>query len=452
MALLSGVMTLNAPAFAAPDDTDLGFEAAFHRPFYKKKSFGLVITGTTMVAAATFSYFTAGAGAPPAAAGVSTVASWVAGGGAGSYMAGASIVGGWFGGNAMLGAAVLNGISLGTVGAAGSWASLSAGQKALALASTTATLLDGIAVVANPETNQIEWRVILPVPISLADEQTRKLLETLEEASEDVAKSAADLEATTQKQHPKSPESAEFVAAKQAHEQVLSRYNVKIQKLENELAQVMSSGASNHTTILMAVIAHNTGRSDQFRGLLNSVKDKHLRNRSYLDYLLAIGNLQLGKVTEAEMLLKESGIAAPFAIEPAILMASLAGNPNFKDNEPKINEIVNKAEENFDADKYISSASLVSLHFRVGTMALVAKRCDPALEAFKKAQKWQPIIGKYFTDKDTRNLLEIGEANAMHCQGKPREAWEIFNSAWQRASSEEAKKMLCAQYFGGCAH
>ena len=238
VALLSGVMSLGGPAFAAPDDTDLGFETAFHRPFYKKKSFGLVITGTTMVAAGAFSYFTAGAGAPPAAAGVSTVASWVAGGGAGSYMAGASVVGGWFGGNAMLGAAVLNGISLGTVGAAGTWASLSAGQKALALASTTATLLDGIAVVSNPKTNQIEWRVILPVPISLANEHTRKLLAALEEASEYVAQSAADLEAAKRRQPPHSSESTEVAVAKKANKDALNRHKGKTHEIESELGKV----------------------------------------------------------------------------------------------------------------------------------------------------------------------------------------------------------------------
>jgi hypothetical protein len=131
--ILASLASAAAPAIAAADDNDLGFKAAFYRPIHKKTSFGLLVTGTTIVAAGTFTYFTAGAGAPPAAAGVGTVASWVAGGGAGSYMAGASIVGGWFGGNAMLGAAVLNGFSLGTVGAAGSWGALSAGQKVLAV-------------------------------------------------------------------------------------------------------------------------------------------------------------------------------------------------------------------------------------------------------------------------------------------------------------------------------
>lgn len=112
-----------------------------------------MVTGTAIVAAGTFTYFTAGAGAPAAATGVSTVASWVAGGGAGSYMAGLSTIGGWFGGNAMLGSAILNGISLGTAGGMVVGA-LSAGQKALALGATAATAMDGIAIISRPETQQ----------------------------------------------------------------------------------------------------------------------------------------------------------------------------------------------------------------------------------------------------------------------------------------------------------
>lgn len=107
IAILCGSLSLLPSAHgtsASEAEMDLGFEAAFPRPFYQKKYFGLAVTGASIVAAGTVTYFTGGAGAPAAATGVSTVASWVAGGGAGSYMAGLSTIGGWFGGNAILGA------------------------------------------------------------------------------------------------------------------------------------------------------------------------------------------------------------------------------------------------------------------------------------------------------------------------------------------------------------
>jgi len=271
IAAIACALVCAQPAQAAPDDTDLGFAAAFPRPIYKKQSFGLLVTGATIVAAGTFTYFTAGAGAPPAAAGVGAVASWIGGGGAGSYMAGASIVGGWFGGNAMLGAAVLNGISLGTVGAGSSWASLSAGQKALALASTAATIMDGVAVVSKPGTQQLEWRVILPVPVDLADKRIRTLIDALRKAGEEVAEGDSDVVSAQLEQAPGSPKSAKLLEAERTLEAAKARYTTTDKQITDELDQVLKSAASNRTTVLMAVIAHNAGRSADFRRLLGRI-------------------------------------------------------------------------------------------------------------------------------------------------------------------------------------
>lgn len=95
---------------------DLRFHTVYNKPFWQYDWFvPVAITGAVATAAAV-TVFTGGAGAPAAGVGVSSLASAIAGGGAGSYMAGLSIVGGWFGGNAMLGAAILNGLSAGIIG------------------------------------------------------------------------------------------------------------------------------------------------------------------------------------------------------------------------------------------------------------------------------------------------------------------------------------------------
>lgn len=44
--------------------------------------------------------------------------------------------------------------------------------------------------------------------------------------------------------------------------------------------------------------------------------------------------------------------------------------------ESKIDEVVNCADKNFKSNAYMTSASLVSLHYRIGTMALGANRCE----------------------------------------------------------------------------
>ena len=451
MLFLAGTLACTSPAYAAPDDTDLGFAAAFPRPIHKKKNFGLLVTGASVVAAGTFSYFTAGAGAPPAAGGVGAVASWVGGG---SYMAGASIVGGWFGGNAMLGAAVLNGLSIGTVGAGGAWASLSAGQKALALASTTATIMDGVAIVSKPETQQLEWRMLLPVPIDLADKRTRGLLDASIKAREDIVERDSDLLSARSAQlelPPGAPKSAKLLEAERALEAAKALYTTAENQIQEEIGQVLKSGASNRATVLMAVLAQNSGRSADFRELLGRVKADSLKGRSYLEYLRAVANLQLGKISEAERRLQESRRAASYAIEPAILLAGIAATKGFKAQETKVDEIAAFADKNFDSDKYMTPASLVSLHYRIGTMALAAKRCDRALSAIKKAQSKHSLISKYWTGKEIRTFLEIGEANALLCQGNRNESYAVFNKVWQRTTGREEREMLCAQYSGGCS-
>ena len=451
LAVLTLVALFMPPAFAKPDDTDLGFEAAFYRPIHKTSSFGLVVTGTVIVAAGTFSFFTAGAGAPAAATGVSTVASWVAGGGAGSYMAGLSTVGGWFGGNAMLGSAILNGISLGTVGGMGSWSALSSGQKALALGATAATTMDGIAIISKPQTQQLEWRVVLPVPRDLADDRTRTLLDALNDANREVIAIASEWDVAKAGLVPGSPKSKKILELERTLAAAKARHTAATEQVNDELARVMRLGDSNRTTVLMAVIAQNSGRSADFRTLLGSIKLAPLKRRSYLDYLLAIAALQAGRVTEAERLLRESSKAAKFAIEPPILLAGVVGSRGFASQESKIDEIASNADKNFKSNAYMNSASLVSLHYRIGTMALGANRCERARTAFTKAQAELSTIEKYWSGKDIRNFLDIGESNALHCQGDKSRAHEIFKKVWERTSGKDARELLCMQYSGGCA-
>jgi len=466
--LLCFAVGLASPATAVQGDLDLGFEDAFVRPFYKTSSFGFVVTGTAVVAAGAFSYFTAGAGAPAAAAGVSGVASWVGGGGAGSYMAGLSTIGGLFGGNAMLGSAILNGISLGTVGAMGSWGQLTLGQKALALGASAATAMDGIAIIANPQTRQIEWRVVLPVPRDLAgDRPMRALVDDLEAASREVTKKGLQLEGARKKVAGASSdsgmaESAQVAEAKRALDEARGQHWKISERVKEAIDRAAMTPVSNRTLVLLAVLAQNEGRSEDFRKMLARISLGTLRRSSYVEYLRAIGELQQSRgrdgellkdrLYEAEQLLRRSANRAPFAIEPPILLVGMIGSLDFLGRETSIDLIVDEADKKFSSNAYMSPASLVSLHYRVGTLALAANRCDRAFVAFKRAQSELSIIQKYWNGRDIWNLLEIGEANALHCQNKIVLAYEAFSRVWARTSDCDARKLLCEQYRGGCAN
>jgi hypothetical protein len=292
--------------------------------------------------------------------------------------------------------------------------------------------------------------VVLPVPRGLADDRTGKVLEALIDAGKDVAKAYSELEAAKEEQAPGSPKSKKRLEMERAMASAEARYSATGMQIEAELARVMKSGGSNRATVLMAVIAHNAGRIQDSQALLGRIKPDQLTLRSYLDYLRAITALTKGRQADAEQLLRASWKAAPFAIEPPVLLAGILGSRGFASQETKIDGIAKFADENFDADAYMPVASLVSLHYRIGTTALGARRCDRALTAFKRAEDELSTIEKYWAGKDIRNLLEIGEANALHCQGNKAAAQEAFERVWKRISGKDARALLCQQ-FSGCS-
>jgi hypothetical protein len=436
-------------------DHDLGFKAAFPRPFHQKKYFGLAVTGASIVAAGAFTYATAGAGAPVAATGVSTVASWVAGGGAGSYMAGLSTIGGWFGGNAILGAAILNGISLGTVGGSGTFATLSAGQKALVVTSIAATALDGVAVLGKPDTKEVEFQVTLPVPRALADDRLRSLIDSLADANKALADLFSNLEAAAaERKVAQGDRSATPTVKDMKREQQRAARGAERKKIEEQIAaeieRASAQSDTNRNLVVLAVLAHNLGQPDKFRALLDRVDEAALVRTSYFKYLRAVAAIQVGHYARAEKLLEESWGQDQFSIEPPVLLVNLLGAKDFTSREARISEIATRARQQFDDDAYAPRLSLVSLHYRIGSQALHANRCDRALDDFNLGNEALSRIDKYVTGKDIRNLLDLGKANALHCLGNTRDANAVFDSVRKRASNQETVALLCAQYTGGC--
>lgn len=458
VAILCGSLSLLPSAHgtsAIEAEMDLGFEAAFPRPFYQKKYFGLAVTGASIVAAGTFTYFTGGAGAPAAATGVSTVASWVAGGGAGSYMAGLSTIGGWFGGNAILGAAILNGISLGTIGGPAAFATLTAGQKAIVMTSIAATALDGVAIVGKPGTQVLEFQVTLPVPRKLADKRVGSLIDELVETNAELATLSSDFnaaraETAAANRRPGSAPSVNELKLEQGLEaQGAARRKID-QQIMNEVDRALKQGGTNRNLVVLAVLAHNLGSPDKFRLLLRRIDAASLKFTSYYDYLRAVAALQVEDFPGAEGLLFKSWDRARFAIEPPVLLVSLLGATNFAAKEARISEIASRAHKGFDDDIYAPRGSLVSLHYRIGTQALRAKRCERALYDFTQAQDALSPIEKYISGKDMRDLLNVAQANALYCLGKRADADNLFASVRKSAKDKDAVALVCAQYSGGC--
>jgi tetratricopeptide (TPR) repeat protein len=429
-------------------DLDLSFDAAFPRAFYEKKYFGLAVTGASIVAAGALTYVTIGGGAPVAAMGVSTVASWVGGGGAGSYMAGLSTIGGWFGGNAIVGASILNGISLGTVGGPASWAALTAAQKAAVMSNVSAMALDGVNMFSSTSKKTLVPRVSLPVPRALADKRLKSLLDSQTENRDvllDLSRELQELPVVSSDPKP----SAQRLEIERKLKAAVTEGGELDKQILNEVRRVEKNGDSHRNLLVLAVLAHNLGENRHFESLLQRINPASLKGASYHSYLRAVAAAEKGDFRQAIALSEEARVKAPWAIEPPILLVNLLGAGGFNANRARIQKIQSETANTFDDDKYMSPLNLVSLHYRAGTLALAAKRFDDALSSFDQALSGLTTIDKYVRSTDTRNLLEIAKANALIGQGKVKEAQELASAALKRASKTE-QGLLCLQYVHGC--
>ena len=426
---------------SADEPVDFSFAGTFPKPLYQKSYFAWLMLGASMVVAGVLTYFTAGAGAPAAATGVSTVASTVAGGGAGSYMAGLSIIGGWFGGNAMLGSAILNGIAFGLGGGGAAYATLPALGKVGVLSSVTATALDGVLVYLPPDKKQLVYRVRLPVPDRIGSGGVKKLVDDLNDAEADLVKLVSKLEEA------KSESDAEVAADLES--EIANRLQEK-KSLEGDARKLatgaLKNGASPEDLLVLAIVSKNAGHPDTFAGLLRRIPPEQVANRSYLDYLNAVTSVERGELRQAENLLRTSWGASSYAVEPALLLVNLLGNKTFKKNETAVLEVVKRAEQQVERDKYVSSYSILALYYRVGAMYFNAGRYEEAQEYYEKAYAELPWTQKYVGSAQLRNMIRLGIANSLYGQGQRYTADALFADVLDDAKTDSERQRLQSQY------
>ena len=408
---------------------DIDFEHIYPKKFYKKSYFGFVITGVAIVGAGAFTYFTAGAGAPAAATGVSTVAAWVGGGGAGAYMAGLSTIGGWFGGNAMLGAAILNGISIGGVG--GSFATLSLLGKVGVMAAVTAMGLDGVAYFKNPETKELEYRVRLRIPKNLGSKDTRDIVNRIYEIDEKIQDNLEDN---------KGKDNDLYLEMKtRAIKDALVLLEKKLTEKDNQ-----------EDLIVLSIIASNKAEYELFDKAINQIDSSKLDNSSFLNYLKALNSLH--KIDEKKSLeyLDNSISENPYALEPVILSINILGNSNFLQNEVKIKDLVKNAEENFDSDDYATSYSLSGVYYRVATFYFNNQRYASAKKYYAKAYDELGMLQKNFSSKELGHTIQLGIANSLYKEGKTKKALEVYTEIIEDIDKDKTdeKTKITEQYLG----
>ncbi len=419
---------------------NVGFSDLYPKPLYKKSYFELTIIGTSVVAAGVFSYFTAGIGAPKAAMGVSWIASWIAGGKAGAYMAGLSMVGSAVGGNAMVGAAILNGLSYGLIGGGAKFTALSAAAKFGVMATVTSTVLDGVAIFRNPDTGQLHYVSKLILPKKFGSKRVIQLINEIEDFKEKRVEASTEGDDETASRYQKlievNMEHAELMLVK------LLESNPKISRsLQEDL-------------LILSMVAYENWNFDLFERGLKKFKRVGWRTRDdsgYLLYLEAINYLHSSQnsdqVKTALRTLGQSIRQNPYAIEPIILYVNLLSD-DLSNNEQLMLDKIDYAEENYNSNKYSSPYSLLALFFRVGTIYHNHQRCVKAKQYFEKAKNEIGFIRGLFPSSDyLENQIQLGIANSYYCMADKKKAWEIFHDITESMKGDELTALR--QQFAG---
>ena len=404
------------------------FKDIYPKEFYKKSYFAPTAIAVSIAGGVAFSYFTAGTGAPTAAAGVSTVASMVAGGGAGSYLAGLATVGSWFGGGMVLGGAILNGIVIGSaVGGTLTLGSMTALQVIEASSLMTAMSMDGIAYFKNPETGKNEYRVRLEIPKDIGSKEVRQIVENYYEANEALIDTIQNGDHTKQ--------TASDVAIK-------LYTNAAVKLLEQKITD---NNLSSDDSVVLSVIAWRNGSFDAFEKGMLQIEKLDTKNKSFTDYLMALKYLKNSDIDNALLYLHKSIESNDYTLEPIILKINILSNLDFAKHEIEIAELVKSATDNFDSDKYATFLNLTSLYYRVGTIYFVNKKYAQANEYFQKAYDELGFLQKKFFGKELKHTINLAIANSLYSDGKKIEADKVYaliiGDIDEKESGEELKKI-----------
>jgi tetratricopeptide (TPR) repeat protein len=423
---------------------NVSFEEVYKKAFYKKSNFTYIVTASTVAAAVAFSYVTAGAGAPVAATGVSTVASAIGGGGAGTYMAGLSTVGGVFGGNAVLGGAILNGISIGTIGGTTTGMATVAAKIPILL-EFTSSVYDGINYFKNPDTKQLLYKVRLSVPKGLGNKRIRELVDTEHDAIEKIFELTDELKKVDFKDKLKFNELQDRVNDyNKMRAEVSKEFIVELKKI---LKQPNSLKTNQEDLLVLGIIAYNDGDYVTFSKAVQILNQKKT-DRGFIDYLCGIEALIKNDLEKSKKYLHSSIVANEYALESALLLSHILSTQNFNKHEKYITQLMEYSVKNFDQDKYQTFLTKTTAYYRLGTFFYKNLKFKQAAHYFEKAQSEYSLIQEYFGDSSLLNQIKISRANACYQARDLKQASSVFTNLMESSISSDEKTKLRQQYIG----
>jgi len=408
------VFILCVSSIAHASSSDLRFEEVYDIPFWQN---GWVIGGVitaVAVGAAVVTTMTAGTGAPAAAAGASTVASAVAGGGAGSYMAGLSIIGGWVGGNAITGAAILNGASAAIIG----------GSSYKGLSATAALFLKGLEVGEFGMTiflsDNTEKKDVYVIDLIPSDSIGTDKIEDLLDALEDINDELKDEDITKETAAIRIKNIARDIRILLEGILELNKYN-------------LSSQETKEDAVMGAVILYALGFSDDFVKYITQI-DVNVEEESYLLFLKSVAYFLTDDLTQASNYALRAMRSEPEAIEPVMIRIMALEKMDKYAEAIKLE----KAFEQFDDDHYKTPNSLKTAYNLLGDISSAQGIHSNASHYHKKAVD---EMG-FFDDDDKKAVLYMKIALDYKNAGSKEKFIEYYERAMDYVEDEELKHEL----------
>jgi tetratricopeptide (TPR) repeat protein len=320
-------------------------------------------------------------------------------------------------------------------------------------------MLDGIAIMNGTGTSALNYRIALPTPKSLGSEELRDRAEELRDLGKKERKLGEkmdDLVADRQraKDAGKNPEKGASSKKMEDAESSLSETRKKRARLEKEIVSraksAINGSGSAEDRVLLSVLAKNLGQSDLFSQLIGKISTDNAKDAGYVYYLKAVAKIEKSQIDEAMQLLEKSSIDNLYAIEPPILRVTILGSRGFDTNKGEILNIVSRTEKLFRSNEYATPFSLVSLYYRVATLALHNKDYALAEAQFEKARKNRSLWEKFGPANEFDNMIDIGLANALYGQERKEEAINIVHKVLKGAKDGKSRERVCTQFIGHC--
>lgn len=462
---LSGMLALS-PVFASEEEGTLdkaAFSDVYESSFLDKSYAMPVMVGGLAIAAGgavAFSTMTGGAGAPAAGAGVGSFAAWVGGNVPGAYMIGLSTVGGYFGGNAIVGAAILNGASAALVATTG-------GSVVGSTIAGTAYLIDGFSYVKEVETKELMFVTKLQLTSGVGSDDTQDAIENIisleskiaELASETakkekvVSRLSSDISAlgsgTFKKAIQVNRMAGEIKGLRIDQKNLISRLQLLKDSQLSALDRIVNQAPERQSDILsLSIIAWNEHRYDLFQNAVAVLKPADVSDAGFYYYLKALSALSEGDSSVADRELASAMLEGPYALEPVILRSIIFGE-EFEKSRHRLDEVAFFVEENFDRNKYKTGLRLPSLFFRLGSIFFENEQYEKAKSYFSQAHDTLAITQRSYWlsrvglgEQEYSRLIRANIANADYMMGDVKAADALMDDITQGMSDEEAAVIM----------